>query len=125
MKSIDLKKILKGFVFAFSGMIGMFKTEVNARIHLIMTTVVIVGGVFFNVSTMEWSILVLAIALVLMAEAFNTAIEYLTDLASPEYHPLAGKAKDAAAGAVLIMSIGAAIVGFIVFLPKVLDWILG
>jgi len=67
-------------------------------------------------------LLVFCIALVFSMEAANTAIEYLTDLVSPEFHPLAGKAKDAAAAAVLFAAIGSAIVGLIIFLPKVLSF---
>ena len=79
----------------------------------------IAAGLFFSVSTIEWCLLILAIAMVLCAEGMNTAIEFLTDLASPNFHELAGKTKDVAAGAVLISAIGAAIIGFIIFLPKI------
>ena len=116
---MNLKKILKGFVFAFKGILTMVKEEVNARIHLSLMTVVIVAGVFFQVSLVEWSLLVLAIVAVLGAEAINSAIESLTDLVSPDIHPTAGKVKDLAAGAVLIISVGAATIGLIIFLPKI------
>jgi diacylglycerol kinase len=66
---------------------------------------------------MEWVALVICIVLVLALEAVNTALEYLTDLVSPEYHPLAGKAKDVAAAAVLIAAIGAVWVGILIFMP--------
>ena len=66
---------------------------------------------------MEWVAISICIALVLALEALNTALEYLTDLVSPEYHPLAGKAKDAAAAAVLLVALGAIVVGLIVFIP--------
>ena len=120
---MDVKKVLKSFVYAYDGILEMFKNEINAKIHLTMMTLVLVGGFFFQVSLIEWCILVLAIAAVLCAEAFNTSIEYLTNLVSPDFHPIAGKVKDLAAGAVLLMAIGALIVGFIIFLPKVLDWL--
>ena len=81
--------------------------------------VVTAAGWYFQITRQEWLALVLAMTLVLALEAVNTAIEYLTDLVSPEYHPLAGKAKDVAAAAVLIAAIGAVVVGAIVFLPRI------
>ncbi len=84
------------------------------------TVLVIALGLYFEITPTEWCIIVFAIAIVLAAEAFNTAIEDLTDLVSPEPHPLAGHAKDLAAGAVLLTAIGAAIVGLLIFLPKIL-----
>ncbi len=68
---------------------------------------------------MEWCCLVLCLMVVWTAEALNTALELLTDLVSPEFHPLAGRAKDAAAGGVLIAAVGSVIVGAIVFVPYV------
>jgi diacylglycerol kinase (ATP) len=110
-----IKKRIDSFKFAFKGIRDLLKTQMNARIHLCLTFLVIAGGFFFEISNIEWLICLLAIATVFAAEAFNTALEYLTDLVSPEYHPLAGKAKDAAAAAVLILSTFAMIIGFIVF----------
>jgi len=115
-----LKKRLKSFSYAFAGIADLFKTQPNAQIHLVVATCVIIAGFFFQISTSEWCVLVLTMALVLSAEGFNTAIEYLTDLVSPDHHPLAGKTKDVAAGAVLISAIAAVIVGLMIFLPKVM-----
>jgi len=115
-----LKERINSFKYAFKG-IGLLFTEPNAKIHLVFTILTIVGGFFFSVSKIEWCILILAISIVLAAEALNTAIEYLTDLVSPNHHSLAGKTKDVAAGAVLILAIGAAIVACIIFLPKIYD----
>jgi len=78
---------------------------------------VIIAGLYFGIERWEWAILTGCITLVIAAEALNTAIEFLTDLASPEYHPLAGKAKDTAAAAVLFCAIGAVVIGIIVFWP--------
>jgi diacylglycerol kinase len=116
-----LKKRLNSFRYAFSGIATLFRSEPNAKIHLALTMLVVAGGFFFRLDTKEWSIIVLAIVAVLSAEAFNTAIEQLTDLVSPDYHPLAGKAKDLSAGAVLLVAIGAALVGVIIFLPKIVE----
>ena len=76
------------------------------------------AGAHFAISALEWCAVVLAIALVWVAEALNTALERLTDLASPQYNPLAGKAKDIAAGAVLIAALGAVSIGVIIFGPR-------
>jgi undecaprenol kinase/diacylglycerol kinase (ATP) len=79
---------------------------------------VIAFGFVYELTTFEWCWITLAIGLVIVTEILNTAIEHLTDLVSPEFHPLAQKTKDAAAGAVLIASIIAVIIGLLVFLPK-------
>lgn len=97
----------------------MFRSQPNAKIHLVAAVGAVFAGWYFEISATEWCLVVYAIAVVLAAEAFNTAIEELTDLTSPDFHPLAGKAKDSAAGAVLLTAIGAAIVGAIIFFPKV------
>lgn len=110
-----IKERINSFKYAFNGIRDLLKSQINARIHLFFTILVIAGGFFFDISKVEWLICLLAIATVFAAEAFNTALEYLTDLASPDYHPLAGKAKDAAAAAVLILAIVALIIGFMVF----------
>jgi diacylglycerol kinase len=110
-----IKERINSFKYAFNGIRDLLKSQINARIHLFFTILVIAGGFFFDISKVEWLICLLATATVFAAEAFNTALEYLTDLASPDYHPLAGKAKDAAAAAVLILAIVALIIGFMVF----------
>ncbi len=115
-----LKKRLDSFKFAFAGIRDLFKTEPNAIIHLIVAILAVVLGFFFSISTTEWCFVIFSIAFVFSAEAFNTAIEHLTNLVSPDYNELAGKTKDAAAAAVLFAAIGAAVVGIIIFLPKVL-----
>ena len=115
---MSLSKRLNSFRFAFQGLFDLFKSQPNARIHLIALTLVIATGFFVRLSNLEWSLVVICIALVLSMEAVNTALEYLTDLVSPDHHPLAGKAKDVAAAAVLIAAIAAATVGAILFIPK-------
>ena len=114
-----LKLRLKSFKYAFKGLIDLTKTQPNARIHLLIAAVVIAAGIYFKLSAAEWSVLVLTIAMVFAAEAFNTALEYLTNLVSPTYHPLAGKTKDVAAAGVLITAIAAVLIGIIIFLPKI------
>lgn len=111
-------KRIKSFKYAINGIKSAFRSEVNMRIHAIIALLVIVCGCFFQISIAEWSLCALCIGLVLAAEMLNTAIENAIDLISPEKHPLAEKAKDAAAGAVLICAIVSAIVGLIIFVPK-------
>ena len=89
-------------------------------IHLIASVLVIVLGFFFQINTSDWIVLILCIGMVLGAEALNTSIEELTNLVSPDYHEQAGKVKDLAAGAVLIISLMAAIIGLIIFIPKIM-----
>ena len=117
---MSIKKRIQSFSFALKGVATLFKTQANARIHLVAILLVTVAGFLLKVTTSEWCFIVIVFAMVLAAEAFNTAIEFVVDLTSPDYHPLAGKAKDVAAAAVLITAIGAAIVGIIIFLPKLL-----
>jgi diacylglycerol kinase (ATP) len=117
---VSIKKRIQSFGFAFKGIATLFRTQPNARIHLLAMSAVTVAGYLLKVSTSEWCFIVLAFTMVLAAEAFNTAVEFVVDLASPDYHHLAGMAKDVAAAAVLITAIGAASIGIIVFLPKLL-----
>ena len=110
---------LKSFKYAFKGIADLFKSQANARIHFILSLLSITAGLYFQISTIEWYIVILCIGIVFGAEAFNTALEYLTDLVSPEYHELAGKAKDAAAAGVLFVAIAAFIVGICIFVPRI------
>ena len=107
------------FAHAFRGLYVFYKTTRNLKIHLLIAVLVIVLGFYFSISTSEWLALILSIGFVLVAEAFNTAIEIDMNLTSPEYHPYARDTKDVAAGAVLLASFGAIIVGLIIFAPKI------
>ena len=89
------------------------------KIHTLMAIVVIVGGVIFKISYIEWLVCLILIGLVLMAEFFNTALEYVVDLVSPGIHPLAKAAKDTASAGVLVFAIISALIGTIIFLPKI------
>jgi diacylglycerol kinase (ATP) len=93
----------------------MLCSQQNAWIHAFATAIVIIFGIQFNLTKSEWCWIILAAILVWAAEALNTAFEFLTDAASPEFHPLAAKAKDVAAGAVLITAIGAVLIGLLIF----------
>jgi diacylglycerol kinase len=99
----------------------MLASQRNAWVHAVATLVVASIGAYLGLNWGEWCAIVLAIVAVWTAEALNTAVELLTDVASPGFHPLAGQAKDVAAGAVLIAAIGSVIVGLIVLGPHVLE----
>lgn len=95
----------------------MLKTQHNAWIHAAATIGVGIMGLVMGLSFIEWSLIVAAVMAVWIAEALNTAFEFLADVASPEFHPLVEKAKDVAAGAVLIAAGGAVLIGLLVFGP--------
>ncbi len=117
----NLRDRLRSFTYAFFGLKILLKTQHNSWIHLVVTGVVFAVGVLLRVSAIEWCVLTLAMASVWITETLNTAIEFLTDLVSPEFHPIAGQVKDLAAAAVLISAVGAAIVGVILFLPRIIQ----
>lgn len=122
---IDNKRLTGSFKYAFEGIVQTYKGEQNLKIHTFIAILVVVFGFFLKISTVEWFACLILIGLVLMSEFFNTAIEYVVDLASPKIHPLAKAAKDTASAGVLIMAIMAAIVGGIIFIPKLIDYIGG
>lgn len=114
------QSLRQAFVNAYKGVRFVFRTQRNAKIHLLISVIIILLGVFFHITSMQWVAISLAIGLVWAAECMNTAVEKLTDLASPEYHILARIAKDCAAAAVLMASIASVAVGLFIFLPRLL-----
>jgi len=120
-RSFSLGARLASFGNAFRGLALLLATQHNAWIHAAATVVVCALGGLLGVSSGEWLALVLAISAVWSAEAMNTAFEALCDRVSPEHHPLVQRAKDVAAGAVLICAVGAATIGLIVFGPRIVD----
>ena len=114
-------KFTKSFSNALRGIALLFKTQLNARIELSITVVVVIAGILLNISTSEWLAILLCIALVLGLEGINTSIEIMLDKLHPDFDTEIGKAKDVAAGAVLIAAIVAAIIGFTIFAPRLLD----
>lgn len=114
-EQISLVKRAKSFTHAGRGLWLFVRTTPNAWIHLITFTVAIILGLYLHISLVEWILLVLVGSFVLVAEAFNTAIEIDIDLTSPEYHPYARDTKDVAAGAVLIAALAAFTVGLLIF----------
>lgn len=120
MQKDSFKRRIKSFAYAFSGIAWMMKTQINARIHAFITILVVILAIFLRINSLEWILIIFAIGFVFAAEALNTAIEIWVDKLQPEYNSKAGRAKDLAAAAVLIAAISAAIVGLIIFLPKIL-----
>lgn len=119
--SLSIKRFVKSLKHALDGLMALVKKEANFRIHLFMAFLVICLALLFKVEAQESCLLYICIGMVLCAEAFNTALEHLVDLASPEIHPLAKSAKDIAAAAVLLISIFAAVVGLIIFVPHFIN----
>ena len=111
---------LRSVKCAVRGIAIILKTQHNARLHAVATVAVIAVGGAVRLSVSEWCWIVLAITSVWTAEALNTAFEFLTDVASPDFHPIAEKAKDVAAGAVLLAACGAAVIGVMVLGRRVL-----
>lgn len=122
---IDNKRLINSFKYASEGIKQSYKGEQNLKIHTFIAILVIVFGFFLKISYFEWLVCLLLIGLVLMTEFFNTAIEYVVDLASPRIHPLAKAAKDTASAGVLIMAIISAVIGLLIFVPKLIDFIGG
>ena len=113
----DLKKQLRSFGYAWKGIQSCVGKDQNLSFHLIAAMAVIIAGIVLGITRTEWIMVVMCIGTVIAAELFNTAIEKLVDLVSPERHPVAGQVKDIAAGAVLICAVAAAIIGLIIFIP--------
>ena len=114
------KKLINSFKYAFKGIGSSLKSERNMKIHFAMMVLVILAGIFLNISILEWITCFILFGLVISLEMVNTAIEIVVDMVSPEYNLKAGHVKDIAAGAVLINAIVAFIVGLLIFLPKII-----
>ena len=113
--------LVKSFYFASRGIIEALKTERNIQIHSVVTVVVIFIGWMVSLNWIEWLFILAAIVGTITLELVNSAIERVVDLVTEEYHPLAKQAKDIAAGAVFLYAIFSVIVGFIIFLPKLIS----
>ncbi len=117
-----LRRRAASFGHALRGVGAALRSELHLRFHALATAAVAGLGFYYHLARLEWALVALAVAGVWTAELVNTAIEALTDLASPHHHPLAGKAKDVAAGAVLLAALGALAVGALVFGPHVFSF---
>jgi undecaprenol kinase len=114
-------RLMKSFSYAIVGIKTGIKAERNMRIHLICSVLVIGCSCYFSINKLEWLFILLAIGGMFALELMNTAIERVVDLVTEEYHPLAKQAKDVAAGAVFIYAILSILIGFIIFVPYVLN----
>lgn len=114
-----MKKFFKGFGFAFNGIKYTFNTQLNFRVHCFVAIVIAALGFYLELNKTEWLWIIAAMAIVLMAELANTAIETLVDLVSPEYNLKAGQVKDIAAALVLIAALMALTIGILILLPKI------
>lgn len=119
-ESFSLEGRGRSFQHAFRGIATLLATQHNARIHAAITVAVLGLGLVLGVSRLEWAVLALAVGLVWAAEAGNSALEWLCDVASPEFHPLVKQAKDVAAAGVLVAALAAAAAGLLVFVPRLL-----
>ena len=112
--------LLRSFGYSIEGLLTAARHERSMRIHLLATILIVALGAWVGLEKWEWVAVVFCCAAVISLECVNTSLEAAVDLVSPEFHPLAKKAKDCAAGAVLASAIGAAPVGTVIFLPKLL-----
>lgn len=116
---MKISKMLRSFKFALKGIVHLVRFENNAQFHFLATVLVIIAGYWLKIDRNEWIFIIFAMALVWSAEAFNSAIEKLCDKVEQKKDPIIGKVKDMAAAGVLFLAIAAAIVGCMVFLPKI------
>ena len=112
---------IKSFKHGFVGIANILKTEHNAWVHAVISIVVILLAWWLGLDAIRWSLILVAVAAVWAAEAFNTVIEMLVDIVEPTYTPQAKRAKDVAAAAVLITSVGSAILGIIILGPPLME----
>lgn len=116
---IKSKKLMNSFKYAIQGILSSFKTERNMKIHVFIMILVISAGIILKINKYEWIVCILCFAIVIGGELFNTAIETVVDIVMPYKNEKAKLAKDVSAGAVLILAMGAAICGLIIFVPKI------
>ena len=115
------KKLINSFKYAFKGIGSAFLTERNMKIHVTMMMLVIICGILFKISVLEWFTCIACFGIVIGGEMFNTAIEQVVNIAMPEKDPRAKLAKDVSAGGVLVLALAAATIGLIIFVPKALE----
>lgn len=118
------KRELKSFGYAFKGLRSAFRSEPHMRFHAFAAVCVLACSYWVQLPALELGLILLCIGAVFAAELVNTALEKLVDLVSPDYHEKAGTIKDLAAGAVLVVSITAAVTGLVILFPRVLNKII-
>ena len=122
-KIVNKKRLTNSFKYAIEGLKTAYIEEQNLRVHTLCSILVIIFGFVFHLSKIEFSICLILIGLVLMAEFFNTSIESVVDMITLEKNPYAKKAKDVAAAGVLDFAFISAVIGLIIFLPKIINLI--
>ena len=122
-KSLDKKKLIHSFKYAINGIKLCINNEQNMFIHFTIATLVVASAFIFKISKLEWILCILMISLVLASELINTSIEAVCDLITDKENKYVKIAKDTAAGAVLVFSISAALIGLLIFVPKVLEMV--
>lgn len=115
---------VQSFAVAFQGIGRAFKTELHMKVHLVFAIAALLACWLLHVEAWGWCVVVICIGMVISAEVLNTAFEALCDKVAPEFHPLIKVAKDAAAGAVLVLAITSVVAGLIVFVPAFM-WLFG
>ncbi len=120
---VKTKKLANSFKYAFEGMITSFRKERNMKIHFLIMLLVIIFGFLLKISLIEWYLCIIWFAVVIGGELFNTAIEATVNIVMPFRNPKAKVAKDISAGGVLMLSIGAAVTGLMIFMPKIIEYI--
>ena len=118
-------RVWRSFGFAFAGLAYLFRTQRNARIHAVFAVAACVVAAWLEISVTDWAIIVLMIAMVLILEGLNTAIEAAVDLASPAYHELAKTAKDVSAAMVLVAAAASVVVGLLILGPPLCHRVFG
>jgi len=119
-QEFSFRKFIRGFQYAFTGIVGFIRSERNAGIHAAATVLVIVAGIYFRVSTVDAMLIAVAIGLVWMAEMFNTSIEKAMNFISGETRKEIEFIKDVSAGGVLVASLTALAIGLFIFIPKII-----
>ncbi|MBU4304225.1 MAG: diacylglycerol kinase [Candidatus Omnitrophica bacterium] len=112
------RRLFESFNYAIEGFLYVLKTQRNMRLHFLLGTIALLLALYFNFSKLEMTLLLVTISFVFMAEMFNTAVEFVIDLITNEFHPLARIIKDISAGAVFVAAINAAFVGYLLFLTN-------
>lgn len=114
------KSLIHSFGYAIRGILTALKKERNLKIHVVIMLLVILAGIYFKISVTDWIICIILFGFVISLEMVNTAIETTVDIAMPEFNEKAKIAKDVSAGTVLISAITSAIIGLMIFIPKII-----
>ncbi len=118
-KDKGIFRLSKSFKYAYAGLKEAYKTEQTVWIYIPVAIFVILAGIYFKISTVEWIVIILILGIIYAMELMNTALEATVDLATKEFHPLAKRAKDTISAAVLVFAITSIIIGLIIFIPKI------